>query len=452
MTEIPPLESDEDVNKITALPNKSLKAEIKKEPCTALPRFTKEEVLRLHKQIYPQKPNRLQTFIDSLPSIPLWSVIKLCAIVVIFLITFQTYTGIIYPILHFPANVQKKLNNLTVFIPPFIKDPNWDSFTSYFSSKIISTNFTSRLSESLEHISDLDVKSLASLSSSLNTASSLLNDLPLTAHNFPNKQVQLENEIFRERLRKLAEELRSSYKFTWQTFLKSSSFMERGARLITRITEQAKLSRSDRAATLLETLLNEIVELQTAHEDADEKLEIVYMQVNELSRDAKEQSLRHVKEAGKLESGWTMEQKITTYGLGLILGAMTGGLSAAVPGAAFVGFYQWVDNDKQKLQAAKYEKVAVDFHKAYEALNQTRHILHRDIQILALIGHRLRTLIHDVQDVGIALTEDDLIELEALGHETRDKFLYMQREYNSLLNPDSEEVSNYALPDHTDGS
>jgi hypothetical protein len=197
---------------------------------------------------------------------------------------------------------------------------------------------------------------------------------------FPNNEVQQLSENFRTEVRGLSEDLRGAYKFTWKVFLKSYSFMGRGAKLVNKITRQAKAYEDQSAANTLTTLLEDVQGLLHLHEEADEKLEGVYRKVSYVTADAKSKTLEMANKVEEYQRGWTAQQKLTVYGFGVILGAFTGGVGFAGAGAVFAGIYELLDNDNQNIMADKYNRVAQNFHNGYDALNQTRSILNKHTQ------------------------------------------------------------------------
>lgn len=311
-------------------------------------------------------------------------------------------------------------------------DSSWD-LSTILQTPVPHTD-VSKLRASLEEIQSLDTKSLASLSNSLHEASSVLSDIPLTAADFPSREVQKEVEDFRAELRELSSQLRESYQSTWKVFLRSKSFMERGHRFIDRLLRAADTRKYDTALTWLKKLQQEVLGLQQQHIDANEALDKAYHHVNRLSAEAKRKSLRHLELSESFTKGWTVEQKALLYGLGLPVGFFSGPIGLVAAECA-VGIYHWIDNDNSKIMASKHARVGENFSCAYKTLDETRDIINKDILVLGEISQYLEDLLLDSQDVGIAIEEPDLREeLRDLCEQTEDKFTQLQREYERIIN------------------
>lgn len=394
------------------------------------PDIKQETISSSHRvQAVIQRSRKLETTPNLYSYFPSPSeTLRIVSFLFISIVAWHVYAGV-RPILELPTTLQHHIT--TIMDQGIYGIPAVTSIKSFFLPS--STNFTSQLGTSLEYITDLDMKKLASLSVSLNSASDILYDLPIATYDFPSQEVEKESEQFRSDVQDLALSLRKGYRDTFRVFLRSRTFMERGGNLVDKIAKQAREEKGDSAARSLVTLMNEVNDLREKHEEADAQLEEVYRQVTILKGEAKKKSTKHAKEVEKLQRGWTLQQKVTMYSLSLVLGAFTGGALGIPASLSAVGLYEFVDQDVSNIQAEKFERVAQTFLRAYTALNDTRNILHRDIQVLSGISEQLEELIKNVHDVGIFLSDNDLEELNEVAQSTKIRMAAMHEEYTYLL-------------------
>jgi len=366
-----------------------------------------------------------------------FSIVKLCFLFTCIFTTYGICTKIILPTINLPLAINQKLLDLGESISNTFSfgefDVSWGSISGAFRPPVPKTDI-SKLKASLTEIQSLDTHSLASLSTSLHEASSVLSDIPLTAADFPDKAVRKEVEEFREQLRGLSSDLRKSYHSTWKVFLRSKSFMERGHRFIYLILKATDAGKYQNALTWLKKLQDEVLGLQQQHVDANEALDKAYHQVNILSSEAKRRSLSHLEISEALSQPWSLQTRALLYSLG-ILGHLVAGPMGAVATECAVGLYHLVDSDNSKIKASKHAQVGESFKCAYTTLDQTREIINKDILVLGEISQFLEDLLLDAQDVGIAIEEPDLRDdLQDLCDQTRDKFGQLQEEYERIMN------------------
>lgn len=290
-----------------------------------------------------------------------------------------------------------------------------------------------RLNEVLNALKDLEPKSFSNISQSLLSSSNRLEDLHITTYQYSNEESQKISSLFLLKIHNFKNNLRKGYKFTWNLLLESNYFMEKGSYTLNQVNKHAPKNPQLATAFLIK-IISDIQMLLKSHIQADERLEMIHINLTKLIEEAKLKSSDSLKKIEILQNGLSLKDKILCYGGSFFVCTMTRNIFFGITAMTTTGFWQWRNIDQNKINSKQYILIVKNFLESYKVLNNTRLQIQKDIAILSNIRKSLEIIILYIEDIGLILNEEHFVEFSELVTFTKKKFKELHNQYQKILN------------------